>query len=248
MKTYIITDLHGNYRGLRQCLQKVNFDYEEDRLITLGDYVDGYSQSYEVIEELLKIQNLIPLLGNHDLVFRNYLQRGIHELHWEHGADKTAESYARFADREIKIQNTFRGWDINLTSFDVPDVHKEFFNKLLPYYLEDNNLFVHGGINRHIPITEQSLSVLVWDRDFFSSACTYHDTNREYKNDFKKVFLGHSPTVIWETNKPMFMCNVINLDTGGGYANGKVTIMDLESMEYWQSDLNSKMYPNEKGR
>ena len=34
-------DIHGNYRGLLQCLEKSNFDYDNDKLIQLGDVVDG---------------------------------------------------------------------------------------------------------------------------------------------------------------------------------------------------------------
>ena len=28
----------------------------------------------------------------------------------------------------------------------------------------------------------------------------------------------------------------------------KLTIMDLDTQEYWQSDLVKELYPNEKGR
>ncbi|SEP00415.1 metallophosphoesterase [Niastella yeongjuensis] len=39
MSTYVIGDLHGQYRSLKQCLVKCNFDYREDTLIQLGDIV-----------------------------------------------------------------------------------------------------------------------------------------------------------------------------------------------------------------
>ena len=46
---------------------------------------------------------------------------------------------------------------------------------------------------------------------------------------------------------PMNRCNVWNLDTGGGWS-GKLTIMDIDSMEFWQSDFLPTLYPNETGR
>ena len=46
---------------------------------------------------------------------------------------------------------------------------------------------------------------------------------------------------------PMNRCNVWNLDTGAGY-RGKLTIMDIDSKEYWQSDMAILLYPNESGR
>ena len=68
MKRYVIGDLHGNYKALMQVLKKSKFNYEKDFLIIIGDVVDGYSCSYEVVEELLKIKNKVFIIGNHDSV------------------------------------------------------------------------------------------------------------------------------------------------------------------------------------
>ena len=45
----------------------------------------------------------------------------------------------------------------------------------------------------------------------------------------------------------MNRCNVWNLDTGAGY-RGRLTIMDIDSKKYWQSDNAILLYPNERGR
>ena len=50
----------------------------------------------------------------------------------------------------------------------------------------------------------------------------------------------------WKTT-PMFADKVINIDTGAAF-NGKLTIMNAETLEYWQSDTVQELYPNEKGR
>ena len=55
-KTYIIGDIHGVYDKLINCLQQVNFNYESDTLIQLGDVVDRGPDSYLVVEELLKMK------------------------------------------------------------------------------------------------------------------------------------------------------------------------------------------------
>jgi len=39
-------------KALRQCLERSSFDYENDRLIQLGDIVDEYPEVYEFVEEL----------------------------------------------------------------------------------------------------------------------------------------------------------------------------------------------------
>jgi serine/threonine protein phosphatase 1 len=45
----------------------------------------------------------------------------------------------------------------------------------------------------------------------------------------------------------MKAANIWNLDTGAGY-NGKLTIMDIKTKEYWQSDLVTELYKDKKGR
>ena len=65
---YVLGDVHANYKALKQVLKKSKFDYGKDELIIIGDVVDGYSCSFEVVEELLKIKNKVFIIGNHDCV------------------------------------------------------------------------------------------------------------------------------------------------------------------------------------
>ena len=55
-RTFVLGDCHGRFEALKQVLALSSFDYEEDKLIVLGDIVDGVPRTYEVGEELLKIK------------------------------------------------------------------------------------------------------------------------------------------------------------------------------------------------
>ena len=66
MRHFVMGDIHGAFHALKQCLERSSFDYKHDVLICLGDVCDGWPQTYECVEELLKIENLIFILGNHD--------------------------------------------------------------------------------------------------------------------------------------------------------------------------------------
>lgn len=46
---------------------------------------------------------------------------------------------------------------------------------------------------------------------------------------------------------PVFVDRVINIDTGAG-TNGRLTIMDVETKKYWQSDLVNTFYGGYKPR
>jgi serine/threonine protein phosphatase 1 len=140
---------------------------------------------------------------------------------------------------------------------DVPGPHIKFFNDQLPYYRdEENNLFIHGGFNRHYYLKEQLPETFWWDRDLWNAALSFgHMSEMEgtpkYKfrmiENFKEVFIGHTTTECWKKITPMHAANIWNIDTGAGMY-GKLTIMNVETKEYFQSDTGRELYPDYKGR
>ena len=75
-KVFCISDIHGSYRGLMQCFERSKFDYENDRLICMGDVPDGYPETKQCFNELLKIKNLVYIFGNHCFWFLDYAING----------------------------------------------------------------------------------------------------------------------------------------------------------------------------
>jgi serine/threonine protein phosphatase 1 len=72
----VIGDIHGGYKALVEILEKAAVT-SKDNLIFLGDYVDGWSQSPELIDlliELGKEQKCIFIRGNHDQLFLDWLE------------------------------------------------------------------------------------------------------------------------------------------------------------------------------
>jgi serine/threonine protein phosphatase 1 len=120
--------------------------------------------------------------------------------------------------------------------------------KQVLYFIdEDNNCFVHGGFNRHELMKDQSDTVFLWDRDLFLAALSYKNLSTsgysfKMANKFKNVFIGHTPTTNWNTSQPIFAANIINVDTGAGFKNGRLTIMNLETQEYFQSSKVKEKY------
>lgn len=259
-RTFVIGDIHGNYKALKQVLERSNFDYDNDVLIQLGDIVDGFSETYECVEELLKIKNLIAIKGNHDDWFSEYLMYGIHPTRWRQGGDKTAYSYLKQIGKEDLIEKKFSGEYITgLNPEDVPLQHKRFFRKQDLFYIDDKNrLFLHAGFNRHLSIRNQAFGhIFYWDRDLWTSAMSFESMKKgedtkslkfKMKDEFDEIYIGHTSTVLWDKAEPLKAANIWNLDTGAGSFKGKLTIMDVDTKEYWQSDFSYELYPDEKGR
>lgn len=230
MRTFSIGDIHGAYFALRDVLRQVNFDYENDTLISLGDVADGWSDVKKCIDELIKIKNLIYILGNHDEWLWNYLIYGSMPSIWmKQGGEASHKAFKDVLDKEPYIN---------------------FFRKSLLYYKDEKNrVFVHGGFYKGSPIEDVPRDVLLWDRNLIREAIYWNTiSDKERITRYNNVFIGHTTTddLIGDT-KPIQACEIVNLDTGAGWS-GKLTIMDVDTKEYWQSDFVKNYYPDEKGR
>lgn len=54
MRTLVIGDIHGGLKALTQLLERAKVT-TDDQLIFLGDYVDGWSESAQVIQYLIEL-------------------------------------------------------------------------------------------------------------------------------------------------------------------------------------------------
>jgi serine/threonine protein phosphatase 1 len=230
MKRFVIGDIHGGHKALMQCLERSGFDRDKDLLISLGDICDGWPEVNKVFDEFLALRNFKIILGNHDEWSLRWMKDGWTGQEWtSQGGRETIASY---------------GGDAN----HVPKTHVDLL-KSAPLYLEINNkLFVHGGIRPGIALDKQDSEILMWDRDLLYDAVRISKANPKHKyGKWDDIFIGHTTTQVYKTYEPIHACNVWALDTGGGW-NGKLTLMDIDSHEYWQSDLVPTLYPNIPGR
>lgn len=63
--TYVISDIHGNYKQFLDLLEQIDFK-DEDILYLLGDLVDFGEESMELIEDVSVRLNVYPIAGEHD--------------------------------------------------------------------------------------------------------------------------------------------------------------------------------------
>jgi serine/threonine protein phosphatase 1 len=244
MREFVMGDLHGSCRAFKQCLKAAAFDYRKDRLIQLGDVVDRNPEVFECVEELMKIRHLIVIRGNHDDWFDEFCLTGHHPANWIHGGMATARSYWNHFSGKSRIAMDDDQLARELSPEHIPKTHRAFFGQLPLYHIDrQGRCFVHGGFNRFFPFTGQPSSTYFWDRDLWTAAVEWQrdecvhpqQTPFQIKSAFKEIYIGHSPTTYWDSTIPMHCANITNIDTGAGQG-GKLTIMDLDNKEYWQSD------------
>jgi serine/threonine protein phosphatase 1 len=232
-KTFIIGDIHGAYKALIQCLERSGFDYKKDLLIGLGDVADGWNQVYECVEELLKITNRIDIQGNHDHWTLDWMENGfMPEHHRGQGGQATMTSYK----------------DHNYYSIGA---HRNFFKMQIKYYKDwKDRVFVHGGFNKDYPLSAgNDVHNYSWNRKLWDQALSAESGKQKLRfiEDISEVFIGHTSLTRWEIDFPKKAAQVYNLDTGAGF-DGKLSIMNIDTYEVFQSDNVQKLYPDQKGR
>lgn len=247
MARYVIGDIHGGYLALLQVLKKASFDYENDELIALGDICDGWPETFECFEELLKMKKLRLMLGNHDQILQQYA--------------KAAEFGNKFDDMSFWCQH---GGQETLNSYKNREhflyKHVNFLNTKaeLAYVNDDDTAFVHAGVtDNRFPLDKQP--DYIWTRYFYDNAIMWHkqlyNFNVKLSNGSdrmtKQWYIGHTPTIsfkrVYRSDKPIKLANITFMDTGAAFT-GVLSMMNLDTLELFQSDRVCELYPDHKGR
>lgn len=227
-RTLVIGDIHGAHKALTQCLNKSKFDYDSDTLVVLGDICDGWPYVKECVEMLRTIPKLIGHIGNHDLWAMEWARTG-------------------------KVEGIWHGQGGKQTIASFSNDHKQFplkwFEKFGYLSYSNDQVFVHAGIDpNQKDLRKQKSEVCAWDRSLVYNAYQKHSTKPNFKyGGWKDIFVGHTVTQRFGSHEPLHLCNIWMLDTGCGWGN-KLTIMDIDTNEYWQSDRSQDLYPGVEGR
>ena len=122
----------------------------------------------------------------------------------------------------------------------MPKEHIQFLTQAHYWFVDDNRLFVHGGFDPNCSLAETLKEVFIWDRSFLKKAQELDHISPEWRyGDYDEIFVGHNPTINFGKSEPQKFCNVWALDTGAGWGE-RLTIMDVDTKKFWQSDLVSE--------
>lgn len=239
-RTLVFGDIHGGLKALHQVFERAEITIH-DKLIFLGDYVDGWSESPQVLNfliELKKTHQCIFLRGNHDELLQDWLENDTYNEMWKnHGGISTINAY-----------------------LDVDAIEKQqhiaFLKSLKNYYLDnENRLFVHAGFTNLKGVTyEYFPKLLCWDRTLWEMALAI-DPTIDPKSSFypsrltlyKEIYIGHTPVTRIGETIPVQKATIWNMDTGAGF-KGPLTVLDIATKNFWQSDFLPQLYPEELGR
>ncbi len=242
-RTIAIGDIHGCSRALQTVLAAVK-PRPEDRIVTLGDYVNRGPDSRGVLEQLMALERqcvLVALLGNHD---QTMLDAGAVAL--------AGDQFARLRDRgdsSIVVDWLRMGGDATLASYGadpqrlttadfarIPPGHYEFLARCREYHETPTHIFVHAQYDPLTPMSEQSHYELRW-LSLKTSIPGAHVSG-------KTVVTGHSSQ---KNGEVLDLGHIICIDTYC-YGGGWLTAMDVDSGQTWQANRLGELRPPANAR
>ena len=220
--TYAVGDIHGCSDLFSRLLNTIQDDAErtgeKPRIVLLGDYIDRGPNSSRVLDQIVGLRNddwcdCVPLLGNHELVFREFLtnsDKGPELLAF--GVAATFASYGISVPKQPLTTDDWLGLRRSLVKV-MPTDHIWLLSQCALKFIAGDYLFVHAGVKPGMPIEDQGTDTLVWIRKEFLSktkSCDY------------VVVHGHSAKEAATNNRWR-----IGVDTGA-YATGVLTAIRLQ--------------------
>lgn len=167
-KDWVIADIHGCAKTLKNLILKQLLPTKHDRLFFLGDYVDRGVDSKGVLDFIIKLKEegypVFPLLGNHEQVYLEYNENDF--------------SYMKWLNKRNKTKNLLDGEKLH-------SKYSDFFRSLPHFYELDDFYLVHGGFDFTKEAPFSDTQSMLWLR------ATKID-NRFVKN--KTIICGHTVT------------------------------------------------------
>jgi serine/threonine protein phosphatase 1 len=212
MRTLAIGDIHGCLTALRALLDAVA-PGPDDRLVSLGDFVDRGPDSRGVLELLISLKQggrLVTIQGNHEQMMREARHSPEGCRMWlACGGRPTLTSYGARHPADLSV---------------IPEEHWAFLeDHLVDWFETDTHFFVHGSAFYDIPLDEQPWDMNRWE-PFYQPLL--HVSG-------KIMVCGHTKQ---HEGVPANIGHAVCIDTGAYESHGWLTCLDVASGKLWQAN------------
>ena len=215
---YVMSDLHGCYEQYLKALELIKFS-ENDILYVLGDVIDRGSGSIEILQHMMMQPNIIPLMGNHEVMAMSLLPKLCTEI--------TEENYNSTLTVDDMISLEYWMHDGGTTTINQFQKLSRFEQEMILDYLDEFLLFetvcFHGRnyFLSHAGITDANL---IFD-ELRPEHCIFQ--SNETTLDGYTILCGHTPT---SSQKIEFLNGQIRLDCGCVFG-GNLAVYCLDTQE-----------------
>jgi len=193
-----IGDVHGCLLSLIKLIEIIQPE-PDDQLLFLGDIIDRGDRSKEVVDYLIELDSLHSchfIMGNHELMFLDYLE-----------TRDTRDWFANGGEATLKSYNNPQGGDF-------PQEHVTFLRECRYFIETENYFFTHGGLDPELSIKNNLLYYQPADFCFQRMHMRPDFLKNNVYNWEKTLVCAHTPV-----NDPVMKEKLIAVDTGCVYKN-----------------------------
>ena len=184
---WVIGDVHGFNETLRSLVKKLDLQ-TNDYVVLLGDLIDRGPNSYDVVQYVKSVKNIVSLKGNHEEMMSKTLTLEGLELPdidlatWLYGGGlATVTSY-------INAHTDENGEEFTSQLDEIIEYDTRWMNQLPSHIILNDWRLVHAGYDPEIGLDNHTDSELLHIRKPFHIATKPIDGKRT-------VMFGHTPTV-----------------------------------------------------
>lgn len=251
MATYVVSDLHGHYDVFDKGLKQIDFS-DKDMLYVIGDAIDRGNDGIQILQEIMRRDNMDILIGNHEFMMLNAVNPegdpkcdGSDAYLWleANGGDRTFSKYKKLAPQDRKgLLSWLNSRKLSVTIIVDTIEGKKQYTLTHSYYNPD----YEEAELRDVPYGE------AWKIVWYSIYRQDTPCRSIYEKYADRLFItGHVPVQRIEGSifayknrlpEPYHNKNLINIDGGLSYghygiANAAI-FMRLEDMEYFVIPLD----------
>ncbi|HCE4570159.1 TPA: metallophosphoesterase [Vibrio parahaemolyticus] len=191
---YFVGDIHGKYNLLLRTLKLINFNFNNDRLFSVGDTIDRGEDSLKCLS-LAKHPWFIPVIGNHEFFLLECEENQYKKQIWYKNGGSWWEHLninEKLLAKEIILKNFYLTISVDTMFGKIGIAHAEY--PLLKWPISDNN------------INSETVNSLLWGRKVI------HNDNKNFVDGIDMIVSGHTPIPT-----PIMQGNHLFIDTGCGH-------------------------------
>lgn len=223
MKLFVVSDIHGHARLLKEALENAGYDPGNDNhfLICCGDLFDRGTENYEVLKTFERIKRKVIIKGNHEERLLEILDIG--RLGEHDFLNGTIETIHEFFGKNSVI-NLYDPIDFSGKTGMIRRL-SDFIGETQDYYETEHYIFVHGWLpNDHGSIVSNWRNAS--ERQWRNSRWTWWTKGCEMpgNTESKTIVCGHYPT---RDSKIHYGEGFIAIDAGAAL-NKRINVLTID--------------------
>ncbi|OZU88966.1 hypothetical protein CIL03_08065 [Virgibacillus indicus] len=195
MRTFFISDIHGNFCAFKKLIDHVKFSPGNDKLIIGGDMINMGPRSAPMLQWARDHNKSYPdtvhiLAGNHEEMMVWFINE-LSPIWMEFGGDETIGSFK-------KVYGSENGWD-------MAEDYASWLETLPLVYEDENGIYTHAGIDLDNDTENQSREIIWMNK---KELMQLDEQNVHNWSKGKLIYRGHNPSYKVQLEKGFVNCDL----------------------------------------